>query len=60
MASYIPPEQVLKVLKTERNCIQRQQCDRDCAKCDLVMDSDEILQVYNYLITEYEFKADRL
>ena len=54
MADFVSTDQILKVLKTERECIQRQQCDRDCAKCDLVMDSEEILQVYNYLIEEYE------
>lgn len=53
--------QVLKVLKNERECIKRQseyatprsfvpKCDRDCANCDLCLPEDEILEVYDFLI----------
>ena len=58
-------EQILKVLKNERECIKRQsecasprsfvpKCDRDCAKCDLCLPDDEILEVYDFLIKGYE------
>ena len=49
-------EQILKVLKTERECIARQngKCDRNCAKCDLCLSDTEILEVYDFLINGYE------
>ena len=61
-------EQILKVLRNERECIQRQgwsngnvmldglmaNCDRDCAKCDLCLPDTEILEVYDFLIRGYE------
>ena len=58
-------EQILKVLKNERECIKRQSgveapdgsvgiCDRNCAKCDLCLPDDEILEVYDFLINGYE------
>ena len=45
-------EQILKVLKNERECIARQngKCDRNCAKCDLCLPDDEVLEVYDRLI----------
>ena len=58
-------DQILKVLKNERECIKRQseyasprsfvpKCDRDCAKCDLCLPDTEILEVYDFLINGYE------
>lgn len=58
-------EQILKVLKNERECIARQSgveapdgsvgiCDRNCANCDLCLPDDEILEVYDFLIKGYE------
>ena len=49
-------EQILKVLKNERECIARQngKCDRNCAYCDLCLPDDEILEVYDFLIKGYE------
>ena len=48
-------EQILKVLKNERECIARQngKCDRNCAKCDLCLPDTEILEVYDFLINAY-------
>ena len=54
-------EQILKVLKNERECIKRQvdmtKCKRHehegCAKCDLVLPDTEILEVYDFLIEAY-------
>ena len=49
-------EQILKVLKNERDCIKRQgtaKCDRNCVKCDLCLPDDEILEVYDFLINAY-------
>ena len=64
-------EQILKVLKNERECIARQsrplgempQCRKDddgvklCEYCDLCLPDDEILEVYDHLIRLCENKA---
>ena len=53
-------EQILKVLKNERECIARQgteKCDRNCAKCDLCLPDTEILEVYDHLIRICEQEA---
>lgn len=55
-------EQILKVLKNERECIKRQvdmtKCKRHehegCLKCDLCLPDTEILEVYDFLIQGYE------
>lgn len=49
-------DQILKVLKNERECIARQngKCDRNCKECDLCLPDDEILEVYDFLINGYE------
>ena len=61
-------EQILKVLKNERECIARQsrplgempQCRKDedgvklCEYCDLCLSDTEILEVYDFLINGYE------
>lgn len=48
--------QILKVLKNERECIARQngKCDRNCKECDLCLPDDEMLEVYDFLIKGYE------
>ncbi len=48
---------ILKVLKTERECITRQgteKCVRNCGGCDLCLPDTEILAVYDFLINGYE------
>lgn len=66
-------EQILKVLKTERECIKRQgrpleegeQCLKDddgvklCELCDLCLPDNEILAVYDFLIGGYELLQNR-
>lgn len=66
-------EQILKVLRNERECIKRQtgsngtlmldglmgNCDRNCAKCDLCLPSTEILEVYDFLINGYEMLQNK-
>lgn len=49
---------MLKVMRTERDCIARQQCDRDCGKCDLVLDANLILEVYDEVIDWLERGVD--
>lgn len=35
-----------QIIQREAECVSRQQCDRDCGKCDLVMDANDILAAY--------------
>lgn len=55
-------EQILKVLKNERECIKRR-CDlnlkRNCMECDLYSPDDEMLEVYDFLINGYEMLQDK-
>lgn len=40
-------ERIVELLNIEKECIQRaDSCDRNCAKCDLVQDSNELIQMY--------------
>lgn len=39
-------DRIIRVLETERECVSRD-CDRDCGKCDLVLDSDWIKSAYD-------------
>ena len=39
-----------QVIERERECVARQQCNRDCAKCDLVMEADDILAAYDHAL----------
>lgn len=50
------PERVLELLKIERECIKRNKfgCDRRCGECDLVQDTDELLEMYDMVIAKYE------
>ena len=61
-------DQILKVLRNERECIKRQSgveapdgsvgiCDRICAECDLCLPDTEILEVYDHLIAQLETTA---
>ena len=37
-----------QIIQREAECVSRQQCDRDCGKCDLVMDANDILAAYSH------------
>lgn len=50
----------LELLKIERECIQRncdKKCDRDCGQCDLVQKDEDLVELYDELIEEYELKT---
>lgn len=49
---------LLKVLKTERECVSRD-CDRNCEKCDLSLEQSEILTVYDTLVSMFSDPADK-
>ena len=50
-----PIENAITVLENEKQCVLRQikvgGCDRNCAKCDLVMKDSEILEGYDTAIS---------
>lgn len=48
-------QDVIKVVETERECVGRD-CDRDCGKCDLVMDRDIILEAYDEVLKSLNSK----
>ncbi len=42
-----------KIMENELRCVQRASvnaCDRDCKHCDLLMDTNEIIQAYGIVI----------
>lgn len=58
----------MELLAIEQECVARgtgyfepdgsfYQCDRDCSKCDLVQDSTELLEMYDYVRDLIEGKA---
>lgn len=48
---------VKQVIETELRCVQSN-CDRDCAKCELVMDQNEIVNAYKQVIEMLEHQPD--
>lgn len=41
-------DHAMSLIKNEKRCVERAStCDRDCAKCDLLRDTDEILEAYD-------------
>ena len=46
--------EVQYIMENELKCVQRaaaNACDRNCGECDLLMDTDKIIQAYSYVIT---------
>ena len=44
-------ERAKELLETELKCITRADtCNRDCGKCDLVQDTDELKAMYKWVI----------
>ena len=39
--------EIKDVIQTERKCVSTTDCDRNCGKCSLVMDSELIIEAYN-------------
>ena len=45
-------ERVLELLATERECVSREGCDRECCShCDLAQEQNEILEMYDTAIS---------
>lgn len=47
-------QRAAELMEIEKTCVLRQgdisKCDRRCEECDLVQDSDEIVEAYNLAI----------
>lgn len=43
-------KEAVSVLKIERRCVERQTCDRDCANCDLLLPTEDVLNAYSIAI----------
>lgn len=45
-------DRALELLKIEHECVLRNEngCDRNCANCDLVQDTDELLEMYEFVL----------
>ena len=52
----LPKSEIIKGLRIERECVSRD-CDRDCARCDIVQDRDWLLLVYDNAIKLLEEKC---
>lgn len=48
----------IRILKNERECVGRD-CDRDCASCDLVMETEDVLEALNLAIGCVQNRAYR-
>lgn len=50
----------IELLKIERECVNRnnqpfgKNCSRECGKCDLVQNTDELLEMYDFVIDVME------
>lgn len=50
-------ERIFQLLNVERACVRRacgkdgSPCNRDCGNCDLVQEDDELIEMYDILIS---------
>ncbi len=44
----------IDILSIERKCVSRD-CDRDCGKCNLVMETEDILAAYDYILNMLKY-----
>lgn len=60
--NYMLIKELINIIKTEKQCVQRASgifgtpCNRDCENCDLVMDSTDIIEAYNQILTMLQEK----
>ena len=55
-------KEAIKIIKTEKTCVVRNinhQCDRDCAKCDLLRPDENILAGYDLAIKALEKQVSK-
>ena len=45
-------QRIIELLAFERKCVESaDECDRNCAECNLVQNTDELLEMYDSVIT---------
>ena len=55
-------KELITIIKNEKQCVQRaagifgKPCNRDCENCDLIMDSTDIIEAYNQILTMLQEK----
>ena len=50
-------DRMIELLKTERECVRRNsrnECNRDCGRCNLVQEDNELEEFYTILISVFE------
>lgn len=49
-------ERALALMRIELHCVERNKngCDRDCARCELVQDTQELITAYKRIISYIE------
>lgn len=52
-------EEIIKILRIERECVSRaDECDRQCNRCELVQNTDKLLEVYENAIYKLEMLSE--
>lgn len=45
-------DRIIELLRIERECVSRAVCDRDCGKCELAQDKNELLAAFDGAISK--------
>lgn len=51
-------QRAIKLLEIERECVNRNNqpfgynCNRECGKCDLLQNTEELIEMYDFVIRE--------
>lgn len=58
-------KRAIELLKIERECVNRNNqpfgmnCNRECGKCDLLTNKDELIEMYDFVISKIKnFKGE--
>lgn len=55
----ITNEEIVRILRIERECVSRaDECDRQCNRCELVQNTDKLLDVYENAIYKLEMLSE--
>lgn len=52
-------KEICRLLNIERECVNRNKrgiCDRNCSKCDLVQDTNKLIDMYDEVIKEMNIR----
>lgn len=57
-------DRAITLLQIERECINRNNqpfgfnCDRNCKQCDLVQNTDELIEMYDFVLEQLKEKKE--